>query len=238
MSGADFVRMYSAIYDRTEATYAKLGHPLGFNPFIVSSVRAFEASPRLLLMGLNPAGSKDYPEHRGRFRYEEDDSYIGTSWGDLPKGQAKLQKQIALLLKEVQRRVGDKGPLDRFALNRIVSGNFVPFRSRNWGDLYRKEESIAFGQSLWGEVFSAWRPQYVVTFGAGALDAVIGLLGDVHEARDYDPRWQGSLSIRVLKDGTRLLGLPHLSRFMIFGRLESMPAITEALDDLFAGAPR
>lgn len=234
---ADFVALYSDLYDRTEREYTRLGHAeigLGFNPFIVSSVRAFEASPRLLLMGLNPAGSEDYPEHRGRFRYEHDDGHIGTAWRHYAKGQAPLQRQIALLLNKIQKRINDTRPLDRFAVNGIVSGNFVPFRSPRWSQLHAKKESIAFAQSLWGKVFSVWRPQFVVTFGGDALERMVGMLGVVREARDYDPKWQSSLKVRVLTDGTRLLGLPHMSVFSIFGRSESEPALEEAFDDLFA----
>lgn len=224
---------YLRWYERTETAYARLGHSLGFNPLILSSIRAFEARPRILLMGLNPAGSRDYPEHRGRFRYEERDAYLGTSWGDHAVGQAPLQRQVALLLRQVQRRVGDQGALELFALNRIVSASLVPFRSRGEADLHDYKASIQFGVSIWSEILASWRPQYAVCFGTTPFNELSSLLGTWSEARDYDPKWQGSLRVRVFRDGTRLLGVPHMSRFPIFGRAASATAIQQAFDDLF-----
>lgn len=227
--------LYLQWYDMVERAYARLGHSLGFNPPIVSSVRAFEAAPRLLLLGLNPAGSRDYPEHRGRFRFEEQDAYLGTSWDDHAPGQAPLQRQIGRLLGHVQRRLGESGPLDLFALNRVVSASLVPFRSPGEAALHRRSESLEFGRQLWREIFSRWRPKYAVCFGTTPFRELVPLLGQVTEAREYDPCWQGSISVRVLEDGTRVAGFPHLSRFQVFGRPQSAEAIERALDDLLDG---
>ena len=230
----DWRAQYEGWYDQTESAYARLGHSLGFNPLILSSVRAFEAKPHLLLMGLNPAGSRDYPEHRGRFRYESHDAYLGTSWDDYPAGQAPLQRQVAQLLRQVQRRVADHGPLELFALNRVVSASLVPFRSRGEADLHNRQASLNFGVSLWRAILSLWRPKYAVCFGTTPFNELSALLGDWTEAREYDPKWQGALRVRVFADGTRLLGVPHMSRFPIFGRAASADAIEQAFDDLFA----
>lgn len=230
----DWKALYEGWYARVERAYGQLGHSLGYNPPIVSSVRAFEAKPRLLLMGLNPAGSRDVPEHRGRFRYEDRDSYVGTSWDGLAPGQSPLQRQVAQLLRHLQRGLGESGPLDLFALNRVVSGSLVPFRSPNEASLHRPNESLTFGRNLWRDVLNHWRPQYAVCFGTTPFRELSALLGRPVEAREYDPRWQGSLSVRVYQDGTRLLGLPHLSRFKIFGRVQSVEALGQAMNDLFA----
>jgi len=230
----DWRAHYESWYDQTESAYARLGHSLGFNPLILSSVRAFDAKPRLLLMGLNPAGSRDYPEHRGRFRYEERDAYVGTDWGGHAIGQAPLQRQVAKLLRQVQRRVNDHGPLELFALNRVVSASLVPFRSRGEADIHNRQASLEFGVSLWKEILGLWRPQYAVCFGTTPFNELSLLLGTWTEAREYDPKWQGALRVRVFRDGTRLLGVPHMSRFPIFGRAASSLAIEQAFDDLFA----
>jgi hypothetical protein len=93
---------------------------------------------------------------------------------------------------------------------------------------------MEFGRSLWRDVLGVWRPQYAVCFGGTPFNELSSLLGTSVEARDYDPRWQGALRLRVFEDGTRLLGVPHMSRFPIFGRAESAPAINAAFDDLFS----
>jgi hypothetical protein len=230
----DWRSLYLDCYEATEKAYARLGHMLGFNPPIVSSVRAFEATPRILLLGLNPAGSRDYPEHRGQFRYEESDGYLGTSWDDYPPGQAPLQRQVAQLLRYLQRRIAERDPLEVFARNRVVAGSLVPFRSPSEDTLHNPAASLAFGRSMWRDIFGHWRPQYAVCFGGTPFRELTSLLGTVTEARDYDPRWQGRLRLRVFADGTRLLALPHMSRFPIFGRAASAPAIEAAFCDLLA----
>jgi len=144
--------LYETWCERTEKAYDRLGHSLGFDPPIVSSVRAFAAKPRLLLMGLNPAGSRDYPKHRGKFRYEERDAHLGTSWNGFAPPEAPLQGQVSQLLRNVQRRVVHSGPLELFARHRIVTASFVPFRSRGEADLHDRPASIEFGRSLWNDV--------------------------------------------------------------------------------------
>jgi hypothetical protein len=47
----------------------------------------------------------------------------------------------------------------------ILSGYFVPFRSRNSDELPRKSESISFGVGLWQEVFKRARVQTIIAFG-------------------------------------------------------------------------
>lgn len=233
----DWRAQYLSWYEQTESACARLGHTLGFNPVILSSVRAFVTKPRILVMGLNPAGSRDYPEHRGRFRYEERDAYLGTSWDSYAAGQAPLQRQVAQLLRHLQRRVPASGPLELFALNRVVAGSLIPFRSRGEADLHNRQASLEFGKNIWRGILQLWRPQYAVCFGNTPFNELSALFGRSMEAREYDPRWQGALRVRVFSNGTRLLGVPHMSRFPIFGRAQSETAIGQAFDDLFALAP-
>jgi hypothetical protein len=223
---------YEGWYREVERAYARLGHSLGFNPPITSSLAALESRPRLLLMGLNPAGSKDYPEHRGRRRYDHDDIYLGTSWDDYPPGRAPLQRQVAMLLREIQRRLGNHDPLEHFARDRIVSASLVPFRSPSESLLHDRDRTLSFARTYWTAFLGHWRPDFAVCFGTTPFDELTALLGRTVESRHYDPKWQGALRLRVFQDGTRALGVPHMSRFPIFGRAASASAIQEAFDDL------
>jgi len=134
----------------------------------------------------------------------------------------------------MQRRVGDRGPLELFARNRVVSASFVPFRSPSESTLHNRTASLEFGRRHWRGVLEVWEPQYAVCFGSTPFQELCALLGRVVEARDYDPRWQGMLRLCVFENGARVLGVPHMSRFPIFGRRESTPAIEAAFDDLFS----
>ena len=225
---------YLRLYTRTEAACAELGHPYGFNPWLLSSIDAFSADPRLLVMGLNPAGAKDYPEHRGRFRFETMNGYFhkwdGPDW-------SPLQQQVHTLFSEIQRRVGDDGVLAEFARVRVVTGSLVPFRSPGEDSLHRCAESLAFGRELWGEVFAHWMPQAAVTFGETPFDELSKLLGRETNEVKFPSGWgRTTLTLREFANGTRLLGLPHLSRYRIFGRAQGATGIGAAFDALLAGS--
>lgn len=226
-------KRYMDLYTRTERAYAELGHPFGFNPWLLSSIDAFRATPRLLVMGLNPAGSKDYPHHRGRYLYELTSGYFnqwhGSDW-------SRLQKQVHQMFRELQRRVGDDGELEPFARTRAVVGSLVPFRSPSESELHRREESLAFGRALWGDVLADWQPQAALTFGSLPFVELSKLLGHVvHESRFPSGWGKIQLTLREFASGSRLLGLPHPSRFAIFGRPEGEPGIGAAFDALMSG---
>jgi hypothetical protein len=63
------------------------------------------------------------------------------------------------------------------------------------------------------------------------------LLGSSPRPRTWETRspLRAVMRLHKLHSGTRLLGLPHLSRFPIFNFPANEMAITEAFDDLCAG---
>jgi hypothetical protein len=224
---------YLRLYTRTEAACAEFGHPYGFNPWLLSSIDAFSAEPRLLVMGLNPAGSRDYPEHRGRYLYENGNAYFHDWEG---AGWSPLQKQMQRLFAELQQRVGDTRDPAEFARTGIVTGSLVPFRSPGGDSLHRAEESLAFGRELWGEVFAQWMPQAAVTFGETPFEELSRLLGRETNKVKFPSGWgRTTLTLREFDNGSRLLGLPHLSRYKIFGRAQGAAGIEAAFDALLAG---
>jgi hypothetical protein len=184
-------------------------------------------------MGLNPAGNRDYPDHRGRYFYELRCGYF-TQWNG--PAWTPLQKQVHQMLRDFQRRVAHDGDLEAFARTRVVMGSLVPFRSPSEATLHRRDESIAFGRDLWREVLTHWRPQAAITFGGTPFVELSKLLGRVvHESR-FPSGWGTiQLTLREFAGGSRLLGLPHLSRFAIFGRPEGEAGIGAAFDALISG---
>ncbi len=207
-------------YGRIEAACEELGHPFGFNPLLLCSEKSFKSD--LMFATLNPAGNRDYPDHRGRGRYENGNAYLNK--------QTPLNNQIQQAFAHLQRRVGYTGTAHEFARTQIVTTQLVPFRSPDWASLHRPEESLAFVKDLWGDIFLSWRPRAVVAVGGVTLDLVSELLG--HELSRFSmPSGWGNVQIHWREcKGTRLIGLPHLSRFKIFGRPESERHLDKAFD--------
>jgi len=207
-------------YGRIEAACKELGHPFGFNPLLLCSQESFKSD--LMFATLNPAGNRDYPDHRGRGLYENGNAYLNS--------QTPLNNQIQQAFAHLQRRVGYTGTPLEFARTQIVTTQLVPFRSPNWKSLHRSEESLAFVKDLWADIFSSWKPRAVVAVGGVTLDLVTELLGP-ELSRSSMPSGWGDVQIHLREcKGTRLLGLPHLSRFQIFGRYQSEPYLAKAFD--------
>jgi hypothetical protein len=78
--------------------------------------------------------------------------------------------------------------------------------------------------TLWSDLLRSAKPRLVIAMGAQAIDAAIEIL-KVQGLEQVPVNW-GNLSGSTGKfDGGRFVGLPHLSRFPIVGRLQSQPAL-------------
>jgi hypothetical protein len=240
MTGPDYAALYREWYSRIEQAYTRLGHPFGFNPPIVCSVRSFEAVPRILVLGLNPAGDRDYPEHRGLFRYETENAYTGVDWKGAGAGQSKLQKQVRALFESLRTRLRPDCTPDQFAISEVVTANYIPFRSPGEAALHDPDASKAFALRLWADIVRSWRPEVVVCYGSTPFNGMEQLLGSSPRPRSWETRSPLRAVMRLHKphSGTRLLGLPHLSRFPIFNFPANEMAISAAFDDLCAGVPQ
>ena len=111
----------------------------------------------------------------------------------------------------------------------VLSGYLVPFRSREWNKLSEKSASILFGIGLWREVFERAKVQTVIAFGKEVGPHLISILSAT--LQDRHPSGWGTLSIEQHRFGRngRLVVLPHLSRFGLFGRPTSEAAFRAAL---------
>lgn len=232
----DWRGLYDDWYARTEAEFARLGHPHGFNPPVLCSVEAFDATPRLLVATLNPAGDRDYPEHRGLRRYETGNAYLTVDWNGLGAGQAPLQLQIAAVFEHLRKRSNFNESLAEFARVRVVTAQAVPFRSRDEASLHRREESLDIAACMWRDIFKHWRPQAMVAIARSTADAFGRALGHVRNEGALPSGW-GNYTIGLHQfDGGRILVLPHLSRFKLFGRPQSEPHLAQAFDWLMDAA--
>lgn len=201
---------------------------------MLSSIEAFDATPRLLVLGLNPGGDKDQPGHRGRFRFGDANAYL-TIWDE--SGFSPLQQQVQRLIEQLRVRVAPDVPLDDFARRRTVTGSLVPFRSPREATLHRREEFPGLRSRPVAHGVLALAPAAAVVFGARPLAEISALLGPVIDEQAFPSGWGNRvLTLRTFASGTRLLGAPHLSQFGVFGRPQGAAGIASAFDALLQEA--
>ena len=117
----------------------------------------------------------------------------------------------------------------------VLTGAVAPFRSQSWKALTdrQRDASLDFGRRFWGRALQS-RPQNtgIIACSKRAANLVVSLLGANLE-KELGTGW-GHYRIRRFrtKEGRLIVGLPHLSRFKLFGRAESEPYLEAALEDL------
>jgi hypothetical protein len=201
--------------DTIVAEYDRLGHKLGWR-FLTCPERNVEKAS-VALVTINPGGGSYEPP---KWSVEEGSAYVVESWkGGFP-GEEHLQRQVRRMFE-----------IMNVAPESVLSGYLVPFRSRDWGSLQNKPNSLRFGVDLWREVFRQARGvSTVVAFGKKIEPQMISLLAATLHAR-HDADWgEHTIDVYDTANGGRLLVLPHLSRYALFGRPDSEEAFRRALD--------
>jgi hypothetical protein len=200
-----------------DAACERFGHKLGWR-FLTSPEHNFQTA-RVALVTINPGGAVYEPP---QWSVENGSAYVVESWKGRQPGTEKLQSQVRRMFK-----LADVAPED------VLSGYFVPFRSPTWSALARKSESLHFAERLWREAFRrAENLQIVIAFGKDVAAYVAPLL-DARLIVKKQAFWgEQTIDIYADRNGLHLIVLPHLSRFSLFGRLQSEKAFMEALSSV------
>ncbi|MFD1342652.1 hypothetical protein [Litorisediminicola beolgyonensis] len=206
--------MLEALAERIEAREEALGVGLGWR-LLYSPATTVEHA-RIAFIGLNPGGRAEDPRH-AQLAPPRGSAYRDEAWGRHPAGRAPLQVQVQRMC----------ALLDEPA-ERVLAGNLVPYRSPRWTDLPDRKGAVAFGQSLWSEILTRAAPELIITMGAEATTAVSAVFGNPERTK-LPVSWGSVSGHHAAAGGVRLVGLPHLSTFRIFGR----PASAAALERLF-----
>ncbi|WP_299379611.1 hypothetical protein [uncultured Kiloniella sp.] len=196
-------------YDTTElekfihSEYETQRHSLGWG--LLYTPRSTLATARTVFMGLNPGGSTYI---KPQFSSELGSSYTEETWGSYIKGGAPLQLQVRKLFE-----ILDENPAN------VLSGNLVPFRSRNWASLENKEASLKTAEKVWRPILQS-RSFRIVTMGKVAESSLVSMLA-AEPTHVVETGW-GNVKARFYKyDTGSLCCLPHLSRYKIFNRGKS-----------------
>ena len=196
-----------------EAEYQKLGHALGWR-FLTCPEGNIDTSS-VALVTINPGGRLFEPPN---WSVEAGSAYVTESWKGRTPGHENLQRQVRRMFEVMNMRP-----------EMILGGYLVPFRSQDWKSLSEKSASIRFGLGLWREVFARANIHTVIAFGKDTATHMTSILNATLHA-SHLAGW-GEQIIEEYRFGTdgRLVVLPHLSRFSLFGRPKSEAAFRAAM---------
>ncbi len=191
-----------------EARYQELGHTKGWR--LLYSPRSTRDRARIATLGLNPGGGRtadtDWSQFKG-LTNEEGNAYLVEHW---------LAGRFSPLQQQVQKLVDLTG-CDWAS---VVSSNLVPFRSPTWNELPQPHESLEFGFMLLDWVLMSPELKLVALFGLGHSERrVVEAMGGSGVPFQMIPTGWGKIRARFYRTaGPVVVGLPHLSRYQIFGR--------------------
>lgn len=198
--------------------YAELGLDLGWR-FLTCSKFNLDSHVETIFLTLNPGGNVSRNDHPAE-SCESGSAYVVESWSGAPPGNSKLQLQIRALFSLIDENIDG-----------ILSGQLVPFRSPSWDALPRKEECLAFGRELWTDIIELVNPNLIIAMGKTQLrPALLDILGEPTMSEDVPVGWGKIKAGLDIYPGTRIVSLPHLSRFGIVTRSESLPSLKYLFD--------
>ncbi len=129
-------------------------------------------------------------------------------------------------------------------MDTTLTANLCPFRSPSWDTLPNQPASIAFSKELWGQLLDFAAPRVVVCIGVEPMRH----LGAVLESRGarlrgppengpvgWEPQTYSIADYESPTARTRLVRVPHLSRFAIVGRAASAAAVTRITTAIAGG---
>lgn len=201
--------------DVVQAEYERLGYSRGWS-FMGTPERALREA-RVAFVGLNPGGGgeTDTYEYGGLWDFPEGNAYFDERWGP-NASETAIQRQIW----RWHEMVG-LGP------HESLCAHFIPFRSPDWHSLEHKDEALAFGQRLWNWVLGVSPASLFVTMGKEPARQLAVILKARHVAQLPTGWGQQMIDVRDSADGRRVVGMPHPSRYALFGRGGSASELAE-----------
>ena len=183
---------------------------------LYSPVNVVDSSD-IAFIGLNPGGAS--ATGHSELAMKAGSAYDRETWGEAPPGHSRLQRQVLALF-------GGLGVEPA----KVLAGNLVPFRSPSWADLADRKRAVEFGASIWTEILGRAKPTLVITMGALVLRTVGKILGMTTVER-HQLGWGRVTGSYALTSASRLVGLPHLSRYGVITRTASQSGLQALLGD-------
>lgn len=231
------MEFFAEAVNEIERKYEALGHRLGWR-FLYSPASTLSENTGLMFVGLNPGGAHfEAPVPS----VEAGNAYRVERWGSRSQPNG-LQVQVRLLYENLADRLNQAVEV---LMDETLATNFCPFRSPSWDKLPKTAESVMFSKRLWSSAFEHISPRVIVCLTGTPFDHFEGVLRQKGFARTDSQKkrigWgnvtYASSEYESKGDNLLMVRLPHLSRYKVFGRSESLEA-TDRLTEAIAQALR
>lgn len=227
----------SDLFERARAeiedTYARLGHSLGWR-FLFSPRATLSARSRMMLVGLNPAGST-YLEPTASSEEGNLFALEGVKFGSR---NDKYPRNVRAMYEVLAEAMGG-GARRNDLLDETLTSNLCPFRSPDFPSLHRRRESLAFSRRLWSGLCAHLAPRAVFCLGVETGENFRAFFGadgqpgpERRLATDWgvlEFRWQ---SFRTPRGDVTVYTIPHLSYYSIFSSAKCEAAAREFMAEV------
>ncbi len=214
--------LFKQLVSKIRHTYRDLDHHLGWR-FLYSSRETLKPSTEIIFVGLNPGG-KEFEKPQASC--ESGNAYRSEKWNKKPPSHNALQEQVCLLYEGIAKAIHSQSR-DKL-MDESLAGNFIPFRSQSIPKLDSPDPCRKLAREIWSSVLDYVKPRLVITMGREVTDEIVGLIEEHATVAVPTKRKTGwgeiTYDLRRASLGghrTLIIGLPHLSRFRIFGRKEA-----------------
>jgi hypothetical protein len=112
----------------------------------------------------------------------------------------------------------------------VLTGAFCPFRSKSWKDFDKEKMAVglAAGTTFWSKVLQR-KFNYVFCIG-GVTGENISKILPKKESTVYDSGWgNAKIKVDVWGNGTKVITLPHLSRYKLLSNAKSQDVLRRIL---------
>ncbi|HEX4197079.1 MAG TPA: uracil-DNA glycosylase family protein [Caulobacteraceae bacterium] len=185
-------------YQKVKSEYERLGYNKGW-AFMMTPEALLTTAPTVLV-GLNPGGDDD----NAAWDSPDGNAYLHGRWR--PDGRpTTMQSQVRQIMATLDLEEAE-----------LFAAQFIPFRSKRFGDLPRADEALAFSRRLWAWVLERSPARLFICMGKDAAGELANLLRAQPTDR-FKAGW-GDLYVErfVSPNGRVVVRLPHPSRFPIF----------------------
>lgn len=220
--GDSAAAVFDSIAQDIRAGYLHVKPKLGWR-FLYTPRSTFRPRVQIAVLALNPGGQRyatpsiSY-ENGNAFRDER-------GWrDDEPELLNPFQEQMIKLFAVLSRGLRHADP-DEIMKDSLVA-NLCPYRSASWSKLSSKDAALATAHKIWTDAFQVVKPKIMVTLGRVVLNELRGIkpewFADSRRTRQIPTSW-GAVECMLAgpaRSSPLVIGLPHLSRFKVFGRPE------------------
>jgi hypothetical protein len=211
--------LYAEAIRAIETEYVRLGHTRDWR-FLATPRQTLAPGSRAAFFTLNPGEGWIDPDH-GRGSCEGGSAYVRECWNGHAAGESPLQYQVRAMFAWLG-----------LIPDETLTAYFIPFRSRDYEALRSPGESYAFAVGLWRKILTDVRPTLVVCLGGDVARGLREIWGPPLSQTHHEVGWGAVTAAVSVYADHQLLQLPHLSRFSIFGRPQSVKPLSRIREAL------